>query len=191
MGTEAEPGWYDDGTGKLRWWDGARWTQDYADFGGFGVEVRSDAIPPSSTPVAAGWYDDGRGRQRWWDGRRWTRQTRFSGGEDAFGGIVVDGRWIHLGDLSQPVGGLTAVVATVADLARRPSLPEAVRARALFTPQGPLTPRQFGRMDRQAVFLAVEGGGQLWLTPVAPQDASEARRFAAWINTSSDHYRYG
>ncbi|WP_241245780.1 DUF2510 domain-containing protein [Microbacterium sp. 4R-513] len=191
MGTAAEPGWYDDGTGKLRWWDGARWTQDYADFDAFGVQIREDAVPPASTPVGAGWYDDGRGRQRWWDGRRWTTQTRFSGNEDVFGGVVVDGRWIHLGDLSQPIGGLSAVILTVADLAKRPSVSEAVRRRALFTPQGAMTPRHFARLDRRAVFLAIEGGGQLWLTPVTAQDESRARQFAAWVNTSSDHYRYG
>ena len=54
-----------------------------------------------------------------------------------------------------------------------------------------MTPRQFSRLDRHAVFLAIEGGGQLWITPVAGQDESRARQFAAWVNTSSDHYRYG
>lgn len=191
MGTVAEPGWYDDGTGKLRWWDGVRWTEEYADFGGGGVEIRADAVPPSREPVPAGWYDDGRGRIRWWDGRRWTQQTRFSGGEDAFGGIVVDGRWIHMGDRSQPIGGLAAVVLTAGDLSGRSSLSDAVRTHTLFTSQGPMTPRDFTRIDRQAILLAVEGGGQLWLAPVAAHDVSRARQFAAWINTSSDHYRYG
>jgi hypothetical protein len=26
----APPGWYDDGTGRQRWWDGMRWTDHYA-----------------------------------------------------------------------------------------------------------------------------------------------------------------
>jgi hypothetical protein len=25
----AQAGWYDDGTGNKRWWDGEKWTQDY------------------------------------------------------------------------------------------------------------------------------------------------------------------
>lgn len=25
------PGWYDDGTGRYRWWDGNMWTNHYAD----------------------------------------------------------------------------------------------------------------------------------------------------------------
>lgn len=27
---EAVPGWYDDGAGRQRWWDGAQWTEHYA-----------------------------------------------------------------------------------------------------------------------------------------------------------------
>lgn len=27
---QATPGWYDDGAGRQRWWDGARWTEHYA-----------------------------------------------------------------------------------------------------------------------------------------------------------------
>lgn len=29
--TQAAPGWYDDGTGRLRWWDGAAWSVDLLD----------------------------------------------------------------------------------------------------------------------------------------------------------------
>ncbi|GMA29698.1 DUF2510 domain-containing protein [Arenivirga flava] len=29
--TQAAPGWYDDGTGRLRWWDGAAWSGDVLD----------------------------------------------------------------------------------------------------------------------------------------------------------------
>ena len=33
-------GWYDDGSGRQRWWDGQRWTDQYA-----------DAQPPTVPPV--------------------------------------------------------------------------------------------------------------------------------------------
>ncbi|MGE4115865.1 MAG: DUF2510 domain-containing protein [Candidatus Nanopelagicales bacterium] len=57
----APPGWYDDGAGQIRWWDGHRWT------------VHAQQAPRAA---AAGWYPDGAGRLRWWDGYRWTEHVR-------------------------------------------------------------------------------------------------------------------
>ena len=187
----AEPGWYDDGTGAQRWWDGTRWTEHYADFGGFGVELRADAAPAPQNPVAPGWYDDGNGRQRWWDGRQWTQQSRFSGEQDSYGGLIVDGRWIHMGDFSQPIGGVGAVVSTVADLGKRPAIANAVRQRTLFTPSGAMTPRQFGRIDRRALALAIESSQMAWITFPPAHDEASARQFANWVNRSAEHYRHG
>lgn len=60
---QAPPGWYDDGFGRDRWWDGQRWTAHY----------RQDA---NAAPLLqAGWYDDGLGSYRWWDGRAWTNHV--------------------------------------------------------------------------------------------------------------------
>lgn len=56
-------GWYDDGSGRQRWWDGTTWTNNFAH-----TALPAVAITP------AGWYDDGSGRQRWWDGAAWTEQ---------------------------------------------------------------------------------------------------------------------
>lgn len=61
----APAGWYDDGSGQLRWWDGQDWTQHYY-----------TADPRVGAP--AGWYDDGSGRQRWWDGQDWTQHYQDS-----------------------------------------------------------------------------------------------------------------
>ena len=102
MGTGPDAGWYDDGTGKQRWWDGSRWTTHYIDLGEPDIELRTDTGPPAMAQARAGWYDDGRGRQRWWDGARWTDAARFSGEEQSLGGIVVDGRWIHFGASVSP-----------------------------------------------------------------------------------------
>jgi hypothetical protein len=188
MVAAAEPGWYDDGSGAMRWWDGSRWTEHFADFG-FGVELRTDAAPASS-PTAAGWYDDGRGRMRWWDGRRWTTQSRFSGGEESYAAVVVDGRWIHLGELSQPIAGVVAVVDSLERIGKRPDFSRAAHAKTLFDPRGRLTWHQFGRLDRRVLGLAIESADQAWITFPPPGEEARARQFASWITASAEHYRY-
>jgi hypothetical protein len=159
MVSAAEPGWYDDGTGRQRWWDGARWTDDYADFSSPQVELHS-----GTSPV---------------------------GNDDEYGGIVVDARWIRCGTLSQPIGGVVAVVATTIELGKRPAVTAARHSRTLFSAHGAVTPRQFGRLDGRSLHLAIECAGQVWLAPVAPHDEARARRFASWVNASAAHYRYG
>lgn len=101
--TDIAPGWYDDGSGVHRWWDGTRWGGDVADLTGSTVELH--AAERQAAP--AGWYDS-RGRLRWWDGTQWTSQWRFSGRETVFAGVVVDGSWIHYGGESQPIAGVLA-----------------------------------------------------------------------------------
>lgn len=34
MSNDVEPGWYDDGSGTVRWWDGSQWTQNTSEGGG-------------------------------------------------------------------------------------------------------------------------------------------------------------
>lgn len=60
----ASAGWYDDGAGRRRWWDGRAWTDQYD-------EEKVELMPVAIRPIPAGWYDEGSGRQRWWDGQRW------------------------------------------------------------------------------------------------------------------------
>ncbi|HWI30138.1 MAG TPA: DUF2510 domain-containing protein [Microbacterium sp.] len=100
----AEPGWYDDGTGRQRWWDGTRWSGHVADLSGPEVELLSEEAPAAKP----GWYDDERGRWRWWDGSGWTTKTRFIGEHHSLAGITVSGAWIHFGDASQPIAGVVA-----------------------------------------------------------------------------------
>lgn len=52
----AAPGWYDDGSHQLRWWDGRQW----------------GAVQSVTAP--AGWYPDpdDANLQRYWDGSAWT-----------------------------------------------------------------------------------------------------------------------
>ncbi|GAA1914138.1 hypothetical protein GCM10009775_03480 [Microbacterium aoyamense] len=192
MSTSAEAGWYDDGTGKQRWWDGSRWTEHYVDFRERDLELHTDAAAPSvGSGTVAGWYDDGRGRERWWDGARWTERTRFSGEERTLAGIVVDGKWIHFGMLSQPVAGARASVESGVDLLRRGRLEKPAVARVLYGPRGQITPHQLKRsVDPLAVHIVVEVADQTWLTYVATGQDAEARTFASWISSVGDHYRY-
>lgn len=64
MSEPAAAGWYDDGSGRQRWWDGGAWTVHYAD-------QHVAAIVAPTPPTAPGYYLDHEGTQRWWDGGRW------------------------------------------------------------------------------------------------------------------------
>ncbi|PPF52724.1 hypothetical protein C5B94_11635 [Clavibacter michiganensis] len=44
MATDAQAGWYDDGSATMRWWDGARWTEH--------VMPPTPPVPPASPVVA-------------------------------------------------------------------------------------------------------------------------------------------
>ena len=190
MATGPEAGWYDDGHGKERWWDGSRWTDQFIDLHDRDIELRTGAAPAGGL-AAQGWYDDGRGRQRWWDGTRWTDAARFSGSEETFAGIVVDGRWMHFGAESRLVAGATASLETGADLLRRGRLSKPATARTLHGPSGPITPRLLKRsVDVTTTYLLVEIAGQLWLAAIPSGQDSAARQFASWINTVSQRYRY-
>lgn len=187
----AEPGWYDDGTGKQRWWDGSRWTEHYIDLGERDIELHVEAPPTVNNPAEPGWYDDGRGRRRWWDGRSWTNAAKFSGDEQSLAGIVVDGRWIHFGASSQPIAGARASYVAGAELIKRGQLARPATARTLYGPWGLITPRLLKRsIDGQSTYLVVEVAGQVWLAAVAAGQDAAARQFVTWINNASEHYRY-
>lgn len=47
--SDVAPGWYDDGGGAMRWWDGSAWTEHVADTGG----AASDGSASASTAVAS------------------------------------------------------------------------------------------------------------------------------------------
>lgn len=58
--TNAAPGWYDDGAGRQRWWDGEQWTEQYQDAApaapaGIFEQIKADAAAGSvPRPGAAG-----------------------------------------------------------------------------------------------------------------------------------------
>jgi hypothetical protein len=189
MVTTPEAGWYDDGTGAQRWWDGTRWTEHYVDLQAPEVELRTDT-PAAAAPSAPGWYDDGRGRLRWWNGRQWTADTRFGEDARAYAGVVVDGRWIHFGAMSVPIADVSVGITTAGELRKRRSLHDAVAGRTLYGPDGRLPAGRVGKLDKRALLLVVEAPPQLWVSPVPTGEDAAARRFADWANTCSAHYRF-
>jgi hypothetical protein len=157
MATGPEPGWYDDGHGKQRWWDGAGWTEHFIDLGERDIELH--------------------------DG--------VTGAEDSFAGLIVDGRWIRFGALSQPIANASASAENGAELLRSGRLGKPATARILYGPSGLITPRLLRRaMAAATSYIVVEVSGQLWLAAVPAGQETQARQFVAWINTSAQHYRY-
>ncbi|MGH7289912.1 MAG: DUF2510 domain-containing protein [Myxococcota bacterium] len=157
MATGPEPGWYDDGHGKQRWWDGARWSEHFIDLAERDIELHDSVGAP----------------------------------EDSFAGLTVDGRWIHFGALSQPIAGAAASPENGAELLRRGRLSKPAIARALYGPSGLITPRLLPRAVIAATgYILVDVPGQVWLATVPAGQEAHARQFAAWINTSAEHYRY-
>lgn len=191
MTTQPAPGWYDDGTGRQRWWDGARWTEQFIDLRESRTELHSGPAPVGAGTAPAGWYDDQRGRQRWWDGSRWTSAVRYSGQGQEFAGIVADGRWVHFGELSQPIGQVAASVDSGDRLLRTPAFTRTAVERRLFGAGGAITSRTMNRaIDRARSYLVVAGPAQTWIVAVpAGQDAA-AQQFSAWVQASSSHYRF-
>lgn len=57
MGTHMQAGWYDDGSGRQRWWDGERWTEHFApepaDAPVLVAPAPASAMDPAATTVAA------------------------------------------------------------------------------------------------------------------------------------------
>jgi hypothetical protein len=53
-----EAGWYDDGHGKQRWWDGAAWTEHFIDLGERDTSLHSSG--PDDPDAFAGVIVDGR-----------------------------------------------------------------------------------------------------------------------------------
>lgn len=50
---QADAGWFDDGSGELRWWDGVRWTTYYVDASTGAVVDRAPAPPTPSSGATA------------------------------------------------------------------------------------------------------------------------------------------
>jgi hypothetical protein len=97
-------GWYADPgvPGRLRWWDGSRWTEHVTPDPNLGEREGSpgDATSEGASPGAvsrpaagSGWYADPSGvagQLRWWDGARWTAQVAADPDAGRAGGATSD-----------------------------------------------------------------------------------------------------
>lgn len=78
-------GWYDAGApGRLRWWDGAQWTEHECDapqpVSPSAPQPAVVAAAPVQAGVAMGWYAvPGTSETRWWNGRDWTAYSIRAG----------------------------------------------------------------------------------------------------------------
>ena len=155
-------GWYDDGTGHERWWNGDRW---------------ADHMP-------AGWYNDSRGRRRWWDG---TELVTKPDGE--FFGLLVHKGLIAYGGQTQPVAGVQVVVETAGELYARSSVGRTAVGGVLFGPAGLIVGAMFKKkQDLRELYMLVDGPEYAWAIAVSPRLGMQARQFAAWTMSMSKHY---
>ena len=73
LGTAPPRGWYPDPQieGRLRWWDGAAWTEHRVS-----AEREPTSPPDQELTPPPGWYADPTvdGYVRWWDGTAWSEQ---------------------------------------------------------------------------------------------------------------------
>ncbi|RIJ57588.1 DUF2510 domain-containing protein [Clavibacter phaseoli] len=53
MAAEAQAGWYDDGSGTMRWWDGTRWTETVQPPPPPGYGASAASAPVASAPAAS------------------------------------------------------------------------------------------------------------------------------------------
>ena len=155
------------------------------------IELHTGSAPATARRARAGTTTDS-GRQRWWDGRRWTDALRYSGEEQSFAGIVVDGRWIHFGASSQPVAGRGRVLRDAGRSCIKQRTPQqAGRCADALRPVGPITPRLLSGASRASRATsswrwAVRCGSRPSPRDRMPQHA----QFVTWINNVSEHYRY-
>ena len=189
-----DAGWYDDGTGKQRWWDGSRWTEHYVDLHERYVELHTGGEPGERAGTAPAGTTTAEGASAGGTDRRWTDAARFSGEEQTFAGIVVDGRWIHFG-AGEPARRRRDRDAYVsgAELLKRGRLSKPAVPRTLYGPSGQSSPRDCcprTRRRRARATSSWRSATRSGSRRCRPDRMPRRTRFATWINNVSEHYRY-
>lgn len=75
----AVAGWYEDGSGHQRWWDGFRWTEYLLPERPEVRQAPVHGLGQSNKTSPAGWCVDGNGVNRWWDGSNWGQPAQAFG----------------------------------------------------------------------------------------------------------------
>lgn len=79
---DRSPAWHPQRDGRLRWWDGEKWTDNF--HGPIAAPEDASDVAQTSPPA---WHKQPDGRLRWWDGEKWTDHYHVSAASEQKNGF--------------------------------------------------------------------------------------------------------